>query len=540
MMKIIKVCLLLVCAIPLAFADDYDVKLLEAGKRIYEQGVLSNGRLLVGKRQDQFVVEGHNAACIHCHRRSGMGLSEGGNFIPPVTATALFGKLKLNTYGRLPASASGMTFKNWPSLTRPEYDNQTLAHALRKGFSSSGYQFQYLMPRYELDEPDMQALLAYLHNLSTHDSSGIELNVAHFATVITPEQPAEKRTAFLDVLQGCMKEKFNAADPASFQWKLHVWELSGPTSSWQNQLKTLYENRPVFALISGLGQDEWGPVAGYCEAQGLPCLFPNVLQPASDQEQAYNFYFFRGSQLEADVMTKYLLDKPAQGAIKRIRLISRDDAIGERAAQSVRAQIAPHNLQFEHIALRELTTADMARALDGLTQVDALIMMLSSEDLALLSHYSDQPPKVAYLLMSGTLGGLEETQLAKSWRTKALMTYPYDPPVRWNRRMDFNLRPWLAAHNIPRKDERMQGNTLAACNLLYEGILRLRGQYLRDYLVETIENYPASMGNAPAAQAFPRFSLGPGQRFSSKGAHLVRFSGPDMRQLLPEQEWIIP
>jgi hypothetical protein len=86
----------------------------------------------------------------------------------------------------------------------------------------------------------------------------------------------------------------------------------------------------------------------------------------------------------------------------------------------------------------------------------------------------------------------------------------------------------------------MQGNTLAACNLLTEGVLRLRGQFLRDYLVEWTENYPTQMGNAPAPQAFPRFSVGPGQRFSSKGAHLVRFAGPASDRLAPEEEWIVP
>ncbi|HET9650956.1 MAG TPA: cytochrome C, partial [Usitatibacter sp.] len=90
-------------------------------------------------------------------------------------------------------------------------------------------------------------------------------------------------------------------------------------------------------------------------------------------------------------------------------------------------------------------------------------------------------------------------------------------------------------------DEALQGNTLAACNVLSETMLRLREQYQRDHLVEWVENYPSAMGNAPAPEAFPRFSLGPGQRFSSKGAYLVRFVSPAGNRLEPARdEWIVP
>ena len=72
-------------------------------------------------------------------------------------------------------------------------------------------------------------------------------------------------------------------------------------------------------------------------------------------------------------------------------------------------------------------------------------------------------------------------------------------------------------------------------------MLRLGGQYVRDHLVEWVENYPSAMGNAPAPEAFPRFSLGPGQRFSSKGAYLVRFATPQEKRLEPiRDEWIVP
>jgi hypothetical protein len=120
------------------------------------------------------------------------------------------------------------------------------------------------------------------------------------------------------------------------------------------------------------------------------------------------------------------------------------------------------------------------------------------------------------------------------------MVYAIDAPTRRDARMRFNLRPWLAANSIPRQDEILQGNTLAACNLLYEGMLRMRGAYFREYLIERIENYPTGMGNAPAPQAYPRFSIAPGQRFSSKGAYIVRFKIPAANELELVHDWLVP
>lgn len=56
-----------------------------------------------------------------------------------------------------------MKFKDYAFRTRPTYNDASLARAIREGVSTSGYQFNYMMPRYELAEPDMKALTAYIH-----------------------------------------------------------------------------------------------------------------------------------------------------------------------------------------------------------------------------------------------------------------------------------------------------------------------------------------------------------------------------------------
>ena len=108
--------------------------------------------------------------------------------------------------------------------------------------------------------------------------------------------------------------------------------------------------------------------------------------------------------------------------------------------------------------------------------------------------------------------------------------------------MRFNLHPWLAKNGLRPSAgdvdlEILRGNTLTACKLLDDAMTRMRNYFFRDYLVELIET---PMGNSAATSAYPRFSLGVGQRFASKGAYVVRFAGPAGPELTPLTDWIAP
>ncbi len=519
---------------------------LAAGRAIYLEGRLSSGEPVWATRPGGTSVSAAAAACVQCHQRSGMGLSEGAILVPPISGPALF-RNELPG-GHVPRRAPGMEFKDYPFRTRPPYDEAGLARAIRDGVSPTGHEFQYMMPRYALAEADMNALIAYLRTLSAEPSPGADASVAHFATVVAPGADPERRDAYLGVLKACFAERYpEAVQDSSVQaqsgkrqvWRLHLWELRGEPETWESQLAGKYAEQPVFALVSGLGADEWAPVEGFCETSALPCLFPNVSLPGTAGTGRYSFYFSRGVLLEADVLAGYVKAQRQDLALQRVvQLVSREGA-GARAAAAFSQALAGTGMAIETRAVDGASVN--AALLKDVGKRDALVLWVKEADLAELAGRIQRPPPAGLVLLSGIMSGLEDAPLSSPWRKAAVMAYPYDPPGRWHLRMDRNLRPWLAKYNLPRSDERVQGNTLAACNLLTESMLRLRGTYVRDYLVEWLENYPTAMGNAPAPQAYPRFSLGPGQRFSSKGAYLVRFASPAGRRLEPVlQDWIIP
>jgi hypothetical protein len=509
--------------------------LIEAGRRIYQEGVLISGQPLRGLRAGGTATEGADAACIQCHRRSGMGVREGRNVAPPITGPNLFGRVERAVIGRQARRAPGVAYKDFPFRTRAAYDDASLAQALRTGISPGGHVFDYLMPRYALGDADMAALTAYLRTLSAVDSPGADRSTAHFATVIAPGADPKLRQATIDVLQACFKERYPEirTDPRhpgktfrGHAWKLHVWDLAGPPETWPAQLQQHYRRQPVFALLSGLGQAEWRPVHQYCEQNGLPCLFPNVLMPGADSEDIYSFYLSPGLALDVDVLARHLRERQATMRLKRVLQVA-SGAAGNLAAARLRDKLADSGIVVERLdgAAEALRTAG-----DG----DALALWLPPAELAGL--HGEPPRSLVYL--AGTLSGADRPPLPAPWRPRLRIIHPYDAPGNWAKRMRFNLQPWLTRQGIEDVDTRLQGNTLTACNLTFEAMLRLEGRYLRDYLVENLENY--SMGNQAAPAAFPRFSLGPGQRYGSKGAYIIRFGGAGEPRIVRDSDWIVP
>ena len=62
---------------------------VQHGERIYRSGMLASGMPLTGSRSDGVRVSGASAACITCHRASGLGGAEGNQLIPPVIGSVL-------------------------------------------------------------------------------------------------------------------------------------------------------------------------------------------------------------------------------------------------------------------------------------------------------------------------------------------------------------------------------------------------------------------------------------------------------------------
>lgn len=511
-----------------------------AGERIYRQGILPSGRPLRGEREGGVVVEGSGAACVICHRRSGLGSWEGQSVIPPIIGRYLFR-----------AGARNVEDPDLPHVQgyiphRDPYSDATLARAIRSGVDQTGRKLSYLMPRYKLDDASMATLIAYLKNLTSGPVPGVSDDTLHFATIIAPDADPVAKQGMLAVLQQFFTDKnagYRGNSPAlhstrgvmyrvNRKWQLHVWELSGAPDTWQRQLEKHLAATPVFAVLSGIGKRSWAPVHRFCEREAIPCILPNVDLPVVSEDDFYPIYFSKGVLLEAELIAQRLAS--ARGNVTRIVQVYRDGDIGADAARGLQAAAARYGLAT---AARPVGEGDaraaLAAALGEARAGDALVLWLRRDDVTALPP---TPPTVPAIFVSGLMGGMEATPLPAAWRTTTRLTYPLNLPELRRVNMNFPLG-WFAVRHIPVVAERVQIDTYLACAILAETVGHMLDSFVRDYLVERVE---VMLSHRLVNAHYPRLGLAPGQRFASKGGYIVRFAAPTGTRVVADGDWIVP
>ena len=584
--------LLLPGALPVLAQTAADAE-VAAGRRIYLEGVLPDGKPLQGMRPDIGAVSGSAAACVSCHRGSGLGQVEGTTGIPPISGRTLFGG------GEPVVVRMDRQFDRRVSVAHPPYSPEAFSAAVREGRHPDGRAMNALMPHFALTEGPLRALAAYLQTLSPAMSAAVVGDTIHMATVIAPGVEPARRQAFVNTLTTAVqqmninvmtgrRQKMVALEERRLQsrrkWALDIWELSGPSETWAEQLVQRQKQQPVFALVSGLSNGEWQPVQDFCEARRVACWFPSVDQvPADAAQSQFSLYFSGGVALEAQVMARRL---KADGG--RIVQLVAPDAVARSAAAALRQSLVAGSTDGTRLALQEVDAhadrATVQAAIAGLGAQDTLVLWLRPADVAGLAALAQTHARV---LVSASLGGDEQLALPASLRQNATLVQPLELPRLRTVNVE-RLQAWLAASQVPLVDLRLQSEVFFAAGALQATLRGMLNNLHTDYLIERAESTlggfetmqvqeeiqammmapmnkrPLQTAQATLAQAaatealakaqmahleemrlrggttvYPRLSLAQGQRFASKGAYLARLN-PDAPGVTGEPEWVVP
>jgi hypothetical protein len=510
-------------------------------ERIYRAGLLPSGQPLRGTREGGVVIEGPGAACVNCHRRSGIGANEGPTVIPPIT-----GKYLLHP-GERPLPESVVQSAGTAISRHTGYDDQKLVRAIREGINADGKPLSPLMPRFTLSDADAGLLVDYLKSLSSRPGPGVTHDELNFATIITPDADPAERSGTLAVLRRFFTNRDiheRGHDPplisahriryrVAYRWQLHVWELSGAPDTWEEQLDAHLRTEPVFAVISGVGGRDWAPVHRFCEHEALPCLFPNVRLPVVAPGDFYSVYFSRGVLLEADLI-RAALQRSAHAPGRRVIELYRRGDIGEAAARALDHPAAGEGADWIDRPLPASGGAkELREALAAVRPGDTLVMWLRPDDLRKLPA---NPPAASAIFASGLMAGLENAPLPSLWRGATRLAYPVDLPQRRAMRL---IEPvtWFRTQGIPLVAERVQVDTYVACQVLSEAVTHAFADLVPDYLIEQIEN----LVSVKLLDGFyPRLALAPGQRFASKGGYIVRLPPQPGGPVIADGDWLVP
>ncbi len=512
---------------------------------LYRQGLHANGTPVVGHRDEGQSLQGRAAACVNCHRRSGFGLSEGKTLIPGISAGLLFRVRNNNAPAPDAMPASVMQF-------RAPYTESTVGRAIREGLGSDGQPLSLLMPRYDLTDQEIGALVDYLRQLSQGPFPGVSQDRLDFATIITPEAPAAAAEAMVATLHQFFQDREHIiageARPLTHtergvvyritrHWALHEWRLHGAPDTWAAQLAQYQQTTPAFAVISGIGGAHWAPVQDFCESAQLPCLFPNVDTPPPSSG-FYSVYFSRGLGLESAVLQTALTQAdPAasatpNGTDRRVLQVLLADGPAEQAAQQLAVGLGAQGWQVETRRVQPGSAwfAPLEQAPPAGQAVD-LVLWLPPEELARLPA---RVPPLAGLWVSGLLGDLERAPMPAPWRARAKLTYPVELPER--RLISMKLpEGWFRIHHLALDAPRIQFQTYTACQILSEMVSELQGSFVPEYLLERSE---VMLSHRRQNGLFGHLSLGIDQRYASKGAYLVTLD--DDGRVHADGDWRVP
>jgi hypothetical protein len=514
---------------------------LAAGKAIYLFGELPDGGSISARVRGDVPLSGSRYACVNCHRRSGIGSSEGGEPVPAIISEVLFAPRIATLHGSYPSG--GMHRE-----TRPAYTTASLGQALTQGVDPAGRELSPLMPRFDFSDSEVRALSTYLASLTVTTPPGVDEQEIHFATITTPGNEAA-REAMLEVLTAYFRDK-NAgtrgetrrAENAPFhkawvygsyrRWKLHEWALHGPQQEWPEQLQALYAKQPVFAVVGGVGSDGWQPVHRFCEAQQLPCLMPHIpLPPGLADQDFYSLYFSRGVELEAQTLARHLGDAAVRP--RQVIQVRDERPAAVAAAQSLRHALSgPEAPALTEIVLQpgQIPGAGFWRGLAEKHGDAVWVLWLDAQRLEGLAALAGSPTLPAAIYLSASLQpALAALQQHPLHQRFTLLT-PYRADDTDRRTLRF--RTWARLRKLPVSDLHLQSSSFLTVSLVGEALMHLRGNLSREYFLERIEHMMDNMINP---SLYPRISLAPGQRFAAKGCYVW-----EMGKGFDTAQWIVP
>ncbi len=542
--------LLLVCTGPAAKgaapSDEsaIDSTRIEQGRRMYMEGLLPSGKTMAATVSGDIRVTGEQVRCGACHRRSGLGSSEGQEVIPAVVGDLLFAPL------RLPTSKPPLA----PEV-RPAYTDASLKRAIRNGIGAGGKALSPFMPRYTLSDEELDPLIGYLRTLSTNPAPGVGDQAIHFATVVADSVDPEHRKALTDVLEAYFEQK-NAGTRNESQravhapwhkkwvfspyrkWVLHIWELKGSRDSWLEQLESQYGQQPVFAVLSGIAPGSWRPIHDFCNRFQVACLFPTTDLPVIDEKDFYSMYFSKGITLEGEAIARHLADEDLLES-PVVQVFRDGDPLGETAAGALRRSLEGRGLQITDFSLHRGGKGDEAfwRSVRDKTSGAVTVLWLGASDL---HAFWDHPvtadlPKRVYL--STTVYASEPYGIPESARDRIYFVHPYELPGELSRRLARSTG-WLRHKRIySPKAKQVQANAYFALKMAGEGLGHIRGFFNPEYFLERIEHM---VDNATYTSVYPRLSLAPNQRFVSKGSYIAKLAKDGDGGLVAVTDWLIP
>lgn len=361
------------------------------GRSLFDDGRGRDGRAVIGRVAGGSVpMQGGAVACANCHGKQGSGGGEGWVEAPDIRWFALS-----KSYGARRAGGEA----------RPPYDRASFAKALRMGLAPDGVALDSAMPRFDLADDEIDALMSQLMHLS--DDRHRE-DARPSLVVLMPQTPTPAADRLLSGLQNCPTVSADGQPPQTLP-ALRVVRYSG-IADIDAQLAGMARDGSAAALFAPYLIGAEDAFARADVRTRLPVVLPMAMRDLGADTAAV--FALPGLQAQAQA----LIVAPDTPAADRLGIVIDEGMAGRESLASSLRGVA------EHLGWRVDVHAGIDAALSG-EGADALLMLddLGAPPPALRSPMSIWAP-AAYVVPT-------DLQAWSARGARIRIALPYPPTV---------------------------------------------------------------------------------------------------------------
>lgn len=492
------------------------------GKAIYMDGESASGREITAYvGQASVSVPASAIPCATCHGPDGLGRPEAG-----VTPTNILWSRLTKPYGLV--SATGHR-RSGP------YDEFSLGRSIVAGMDPDGNPLDRSMPRYRMEEEDLDDLVAYMKRLESDLDPGLYDDKIVVGTVIPRDGPmGEAGQAVTGVLSAYFAD-LNARG-GIYNRKLElVAARAGAPAEALERARDLLSSGQVFALVAAItaGVDE--PFAALAEEQATPLIAPiTQATPADTGLRRHTFYIYAGSELQARALVEFAISRLPEPSIEGAVLHPASEQ-GQALAGAMTRQATDRGwggLRAVAYPAGDMDPGALARELKA-SGVQALFFVGSGPEFALLTGAAERLDWSPLLFALGHQAGREATAAPARFAGRLFVAYPTSPSDQGAEgRREFG--EFHQRHGLPRGHLSTQIAAYASAKLLIEGLRQAGRALSREKLVQALEGL-----HRYATGLTPPLTYGANRHVGAGGAHVVAVN-PDKGSFAAASTWVQP
>ena len=426
--------------------------------------------------------------CASCHGPDGRGVTEG---------TVAPSDIRWSVLGKPYASTDG-------GRRRPRYDAALLARTVRDAVDAAGAPLFAVMPRYRIDQADLDDLLAYLRRLGNEPQPGLDDGAIVIATVVPLSGPrAPMGEAVRSVIAGYFDDVNREGGLFGRRLKLETIDAAAPPKKIAAAL-----GGQIFGVVGASWSSDDRALDDIVGAERIPLVtpFPTALE---SRTSVSSFFIFPDLESQALALIDFAAERAGKGPA-RVALVHDGSKLADAAAKA---------------AARHCTSIGWSVGKEATKDADVLLIV-GDVDVPAIAATIKSPQ----ILIAGASISKSLFELSGKTVFIAAPTLPSDLSEEGKS----EIESFATRHQLSPAYHTAEIAAYAAVKVFVEALRRGGRDVTREKLIASLEHlYGFATGVTPPV------TYGPSRHVGTLGAYIVGIDF-DRRTFAPPSRWITP